>query len=1198
MNPFERTVTGNEAQFNEKVLFLKDIEVAGKLIIDNLDANINFDNLVVKNLTVSNQSNLNRLKITGVTESTGVSTFFNNVDFLDGRLNIGVGGNVLSGINSGTYAGRIGIGTTQPASLFQVGDDCLTIHVDPCRVGVGTTSPSTLFQVGIGTTTSLNVTHSGRIGIGTTQPRTSFEQIGNNTSFNIISGLGTDTLRVGIGTSQPDSIPLASGILNVNDNAEGILRLGIDGSIAISRNIYDSSGSPGANNYWLRRDELGIKWVALTPGFDEGIFIQDEGQFLPTDENHNTVGAAQSFSTINFVQRNSLGLGTDTLRPTAADSTFPGTGLSTIFTNDLWGFNGSGANASIYRMTKVGINNNNPQFDLDVNGTLNVDGATTLNNTLDVDGATTLNNTLDVDGATTLNNTLDVDGATTLNLTLDVDGATTLNNTLDVDGKATFNDTTEATSSNATASVQIDGGVGIVKKLFVGGDTKVEKDTEATASNAVAALQVVGGVAIGKKLFVGGQTKIEATTQSNNKDGGALIVEGGVGIEKNTNIGGDATVAGRLDVDDTTQSTDTTSGAAVIDGGVGIAKKLFVGDDTKILGTTDSTNKDTGALVVDGGVGIEKNLNVGQDSKFVGTVELDSNLIDVNGNIGVGAAQTDYRLASVGAGVSWRPSGVQTKRTIWVSKNGNDNNSGLLEGDAKATIGGAAAVAIETDTIKVRPGIYIENNPIGLRTDVTVTGEDLRLVIIQAGNPNKDIFHVRRGCLVENLNFGGTNVGVDHTNAACVAFPPPAGSESAVSGFTDPGPATEGLSGRWRSPYVRNCTNFMTGSIGMKIDGNNATASSIGADLKSMVCDSFTQYNENGIGVSLTNDAYAQLVSIFTINCDIGIYADTGAQCDLTNSNSSFGNFGLVAVGLGSTQFTGIVSNTNPAGDLVSSTSAGEQDTVVCANVLDDQSNPRRAFDGQALFFKIDLDNYPDVSGTGVLQEPLKQLESIKFIEGADLTGFSAINPPSVLIIDADGTQQPKGPQSIIAEATATVDATGTLTSIDVIAQGRNYLPTQNIVVSVEGNTGIATAVMSPIFFTVESATDVVGVGQEKVGLSTITFNEFIPYELFPGDQFSLQRISRILTSSHSFEYVGTGTDINRSTPLQGAIPIKANEIVASEGAQIPFTSTDQKGNFDIGEGIQIDQTTSTIRGRDFSRAIQAEVTPLILALR
>ena len=164
-----------------------------------------------------------------------------------------------------------------------------------------------------------------------------------------------------------------------------------------------------------------------------------------------------------------------------------------------------------------------------------------------------------------------------------------------------------------------------------------------------------------------------------------------------------------------------------------------------------------------------------------------------------------------------------------------------------------------------------------------------------------------------------------------------------------------------------------------------------------------------------------------------------------------------------------------------------------------------------------------------------------------------------------------------------------------MIAQGRNYLPGQRIIVDIEGNTGLATAVMAPIFFTVESSTEnPIG----SVGVATITFNEFIPYELFPDDPFSLQRISRILTSSHSFEYVGAGTDINIATPLQGAIPIKENEIVARDGAQIPFTSTDQKGNFDIGEGLQINQTTSTISGRDFSRSLQAQVTPLILALR
>jgi hypothetical protein len=190
---------------------------------------------------------------------------------------------------------------------------------------------------------------------------------------------------------------------------------------------------------------------------------------------------------------------------------------------------------------------------------------------------------------------------------------------------------------------------------------------------------------------------------------------------------------------------------------------------------------------------------------------------------------------------------------------------------------------------------------------------------------------------------------------------------------------------------------------------------------------------------------------------------------------------------------------------------------------------------------------------------------------------------------------QPKGPQGIIAEASATVNDAGQITAIDVISTGRNYLSTQNIVVDVEGNTGLATAIMSPIYYTVSTATPPTAAPS---GITTVTFNEFIPYELFENDAIELRRISRILTSSHSFEYIGTGTDINTSTPLKGAVPIKENEVVALDGAQIPFTSTDQKGNFDIGEGIQIDQTTSSIRGRDFSRAIQAEVTPLILALR
>ena len=874
----------------------------------------------------------------------------------------------------------------------------------------------TRLDVGIGGT-ALNIdTRTEKIGIFTATPIQKFQFNSEDDNTFVITEEG----RVGIGKTNPEF-----GIVGLNTAAQGELKLDIDGSISIARNIYDSAGAPGANGAFLNRDANGIRWVTFEPAFSEGIFVQDEGVYIPL------VGAAQSFTVLNFVQINSGGIGTDTIIP-IPDPSNP-TEIARIQSQDLWGYNGD----NIYRLSNVGVGKDNPTFTLDVNDTLNVDGATTLNSTLDVDGATTLNDTLDVDGATTLNATLDVDGATTLNATLDVDGATTLNDTLDVDGISTFNNVTDATST-IDASVQIDGGVGIVKKLFVGDDTKIE-----------------------------------------------------------------------------------------------------------------------------------------------GTLELENSLIDLNQETGVNGK--DYRLSSVGSGVSWRPSGVETQNTIWVSKNGNDANSGLLEGDAKATVGAAAAIAQPGDTIKIRPGRYIENNPIGLQRDVSITGEDIRLVTIEPSNTSLDVFWVRRGCLIENLNFAGETVGVSHAGGSAVAFPKT--GVTANTGYTPAGPATQGPTNRWRSPYVRNCTNFMTESIGMRIDGNDATGSPDGANLKSMVCDSFTQYNENGIGVSLTNNAYAQLVSIFTINNDIAIYADTGGQCDLTNSNSSFGNFGLYAVGLGATQYTGTVLSDVIPGD--------NSDVVIGTGVTDVDGDSRRPYDGQSLYFKIDLDNYPDAVGTGRITEPLQEVLKINILDAS--AEYSQSNPPDILIRDNDGTVAPKGPQGIIAEGSATISAEGTLTAIDVINSGRNYLPTQNIVVEVNGDTSVAEVVMSPLYFTVSDATDNRGT---LSGITTITFNEFVPYELFAGDPFTLQRISRILTSSHSFEYVGSGTSINTSLPFEGALPIKENEIVALDGAQIPFTSTDQKGNFDIGEGIQVDQTTSTIRGRDFSKAIQAEVTPLILALR
>jgi len=598
-----------------------------------------------------------------------------------------------------------------------------------------------------------------------------------------------------------------------------------------------------------------------------------------------------------------------------------------------------------------------------------------------------------------------------------------------------------------------------------------------------------------------------------------------------------------------------------------------------------------GTLNVSSSVTFQSELDVTGITTFKNFVGFESGIRDVNfSDVNPGLGKSDYRLASYpGIGVSWRPPGVETQNTIWVTKDGDDSNTGLLEGDAKATIGAAATIAQGGDTIFIRPGVYEENNPIGLRNDVSVSGQEIRLVKLIPQNKGLDFFHVRRGCLIENLSFtcepDGAGGFVDNPGGAAVAFPPTDFAKVANTGYIEIGPTDEGPTGRWRSPYIRNCTNFMPKSIGMKIDGDDATATTpgSGADLKCMVCDSFTQYNEAGIGVSITNNGYAQLVSIFTINSDIGIYCDTGGSCDLTNSNTSFGNFGLYATGLGRTEFAGSVCEaTTEETDTVCFTDMREVNTLEF----------KRPYDGQALFFKIN-------TVRGLLTEPLEEIGSIDIVNGrfGSIGQYSISAPPSVSIIDTTtGRPDPLGPEGIIAEFSPVISNEGQIVGIDIINSGRNYLPSQaaDLEVVVNGVNYPSDFIIntSPIYYTVSEATT-----PTNTGITTVTFNEFIPYLIDIGVQVELKRISRILTSSHSFEYVGSGTSINTVTPLQGAVPIKENEIVQLNGAQVPFTSTDQKGNFDIGEGFQINQPTSTIRGRAFSKAIQAELTPLILAL-
>ena len=109
--------------------------------------------------------------------------------------------------------------------------------------------------------------------------------------------------------------------------------------------------------------------------------------------------------------------------------------------------------------------------------------------------------------------------------------------------------------------------------------------------------------------------------------------------------------------------------------------------------------------------------------------------------------------------------------------------------------------------------------------------------------------------------------------------------------------------------------------------------------------------------------------------------------------------------------------------------------------------------------------------------------------------------------------------------------------------------------------------------------------------------NDNVPYAVGVGSTVPFFKQSRILASSHSFEYIGTGVDIVNSLPSRGAVPIQDNEVDDRNGGLTIFTSTDQTGNFRIGDGVIIDQQAGTITGTFYSKSLFSTMTPFILAL-
>ena len=328
---------------------------------------------------------------------------------------------------------------------------------------------------------------------------------------------------------------------------------------------------------------------------------------------------------------------------------------------------------------------------------------------------------------------------------------------------------------------------------------------------------------------------------------GGTFFAGGVGIEKDLNVGG--FIYGRIETANTSftlQITSTnvditvyptfapsTSGQQLIfvdstgeEGG--LTYNPFRGrlttDRLVVASTDDTTSTTTASMTVKGGADIYQTLKVenvvprDDDQGQLGNSttnwaeayvqDLYTKIIaSTTGSIDI---KPKNELLNVYGDINVRgtnPIGTAPVVTniLYVTMDGNDTNDGRAMDSSRAcrTIGGALASPYysEGTQIRVAPGHYLEDNPLQLKPYTSIMGSDIRTTSVEPINKTQDLFHLNSGCYLAFMQFLNGRSGLLEGNydpgfnrgAYCTAFPPLEG-DARIDLF--------------HSPYVQNCTNL------------------------------------------------------------------------------------------------------------------------------------------------------------------------------------------------------------------------------------------------------------------------------------------------------------------------------------------------------------------------------------------------------
>ena len=353
------------------------------------------------------------------------------------------------------------------------------------------------------------------------------------------------------------------------------------------------------------------------------------------------------------------------------------------------------------------------------------------------------------------------------------------------------------------------------------------------------------------------------------------------------------------------------------------------------------------------------------------------------------------------------------------------------------------------------------------------------------------------------------------------------------------------------SPYVQNCTSINAGACGVQVDGN-LHSKTFANSYKSILLNDFTQINNDGMGIHILGKGRVEAVSVFVYYAEKAIYCESGGFIRGLNCSHAYGEKACVSSGTDedespvNIQTRGLMLKWDPLGfqggatvvDIENCITTQGQGTAVIQGDTSGATAKIFRFNNSLLYLHIE-----NISGDF-------QNGEVCTIEKEDSSTFQITLASD---FGSPAQQGQRGPLLAVKSGSTTLNAT------NIIKNAAN------------------------VKFTGDDKYFRVGLVSEEDttnGTAVVRLTEDIGTSRAKGDSISTditEGFSNIRLTGHDFLDIGTGDVITTNYPgLPTQAPDQSDEIIEEDGGRVYWVSTDQAGDFRVGDLFKIEQATGT----------------------